>query len=71
MIQQVGAWTYRNLNVRHSARAYVQEHDVFQECISHEGHACSSGRQEFLGLSERFGTCLTLQVSHKLVHGCC
>ena len=51
VIQQVGAWTYRNINVRRSARAYVQKHDMFQERISHERHACSSGRQEFFGLS--------------------
>ena len=62
MLQQVGAWKYRNDNARRPARAVVQVHNVFRARISYVRRACSHGRRCFLGLSLRFGTCLAFKV---------
>ena len=49
MFQQMGTWKYRNGNARRSARAVVQEHNVFRAHISYDRRACSHGRRGFFG----------------------
>ena len=51
MLQLMGAWMYRNGNARPSACTVLQEHSMFQVCISYERRACSHGGQDFLGLA--------------------
>ena len=52
MLQQMGAWKYRNDNSKHSARAVVQEHNLFLARTSYERRTCSHGRRVvFWGLA--------------------
>ena len=44
-MQQMGAWLYSNSNARHSARVFIQGHDVFWVHTSYERRICCPGRQ--------------------------
>ena len=49
MLQQIGAWKYRNCIARRFAHAVVEEHNMFRVRISCERRACSQGKRVFLG----------------------
>ena len=49
MLQQMGSRKYRNGNSRRSARAVVQEHNMYWARILYESRVCIHGRLGFLG----------------------
>ena len=48
MLQQMGAWKYKNGNVKGFARKVVQEHIVFLARITYKRRACNHGNEVFL-----------------------